>query len=58
MFFYQTETIKGKEVLVFGEYYLDIIDDEDDQASENGREEGDHVPVAVDDKLFTNGSLP
>lgn len=37
--FFQAETMKAKVDVAFGEYYLDVIDDEDDQISENASED-------------------
>src|SRR5271163_2842354 len=50
--FYQAETTKAKKDVAFGEFYLDIIDDEDDQISENGSEEDDDASDDDDDKLI------
>jgi hypothetical protein len=49
--FYQAETTKAKKDVAFGEYHLDIIDDEDDQVSENDSEDNGDVPDD-DDKLI------
>ena len=46
--FYQAETTKAKKEVAFGEYYLDIIEDEDDQVSESGSE-GDEEQHTDDD---------
>ena len=45
--FFQAETTKAKMDVAFGEYYLDVIDDEDDQISENDSED-DEEPIPED----------
>lgn len=44
--FFQAETMKAKVDVAFGEYYLDVIDDEDDQISENASED-EEEPIDV-----------
>ena len=48
--FFQAETTKAKMDIAFGEYYLDVIDDEDDQISENDSEKDEEL--IDDDKLI------
>jgi hypothetical protein len=48
--FYQAETAKAKKDVAFGDYYLDVIEDEDDQICESGSEEDEDGHD--DDKLI------
>jgi hypothetical protein len=48
--FYQAETAKAKKDIAFGDFYLDILEDEDDQVSESGSEE-DEDRYDDDEKL-------
>ncbi len=49
--FYQAETNKAKKGIAFGDYYLDPVEDEDDQISQSDSEEEEDVSFD-DDKLI------